>query len=354
MNYTTDEIQQDALDAMTGYDKTKGTWIWDIFRGVAILWNRLWDYITDVRGDYNPDKLTGEGLEAYVKAWKNIIRIGANYATGYITVTGNGTVKAGTRVRNTEKDVYYITTEDAIISEKGKIAVRCLTEGTVGNCSAGEIDRIILSAQGITSCINEEDITNGHEAESDEELRSRYYASMLPYGSGNKQHYKMWAKEIYGVGEVKVSRAPAGKGTVYVTIIKSDGTNADDELVAEVQEYIDPVSCKGQGEGMAPLGAEVTVFKADEVDVSITADIEIDAGYDKEEIFAKIETAITEYIGGLSFKNNELSYGKIYQIIFNNEGVVDCENLKLNTVRENIYCDDNEIFKPSFTFTDVI
>ena len=79
----------------------------------------------------------------------------------------------------------------------------------------------------------------------------------------------------------------------------------------------------------------------------ISCNIEISTT-DKEKVLNNIKSAITEYIGNLSFRKNELSYGKIYQIIFNTDNVIDCENLKINNGVVNIYCDDTEIFNPVY------
>lgn len=360
MKYTVDDVQNTALNNLSGYDKNIGTWIWDITRGVAILWTKLWDAITDARSDYDPDALSGEALEAYVKSWKNISRNPANYATGYVTITGSGKVAKGTRVRNTSADIYYTINDDVTIEGSGKAAITCLSAGEVGNCEAGAIDRIILSNSGIISCTNNDAIVTGYEAESDDELRQRYYDSMLPYGSGNKQHYKMWAQEVDGVGQVQVERALNGAGTVELTIIKVDGTNADDELVSKVQECIDPLSYQGQGVGKAPLGAVVTVSKASEVDITISADIEIKAEYDNNIVINNIKNNIAKHIASINFIGNmrELSYGRVYKIILDTAGVVDCEHLQLDNGSSgdktiNQYCQGNEIFNITYALTEV-
>ncbi len=253
MNYTAEELRQEMLDSLTGYDKTKGTWLWDIFMGTAILGEKLWAELTDIWAGYDPEKLTGNELDVYIKSWKNITRRAATYAEGYVTVTGTAYIMAGVRCQNTSTGVYYITMEDAVITDSGQVHIKCLTLGSAGNCDAGTIDQFILSTGRIIKCTNEEAFTNGYDAETDEELRQRYYDSMEPYGSGNKKHYEMWAREVAGVGMAKVQRAPQGAGTVSVTIIARDGTNATNELVAEVQKHLDPLEYSGEGVGMAPV-----------------------------------------------------------------------------------------------------
>jgi uncharacterized phage protein gp47/JayE len=352
MNYTAEELQKEMLDSLTGYDKTKGTWLWDIFMGAAILGEKLWEELEDIRAGYDPDKLTGNELDVYVKSWRNLERKTASYAEGDLTVTGTGYIPEGIRCLRSEAGVYYQTTESVSIEGSGTVHIRCLSAGSAGNCDIGEINTIILSSGSITGCANETAFSSGYDEETDEELRQRYYDSMEPYGSGNKKHYEMWAREVQGVGLAKVQRAPQGAGTVSVTIIAGNGVNATDELVEKVQEYLDPIANRGEGVGMAPVGAVVTVYKATESEVDIDAELELKGEFELSEVVESIKSKINDYIGGLSFKNNELSYGMIYNLIFAVDGVVDCENLTINGGKENIYCKDTEIFAPTYSFTE--
>ncbi len=351
MNYTASELREEMLESLQGYDKTKGTWLWDIFSAAAILGEKLWEELNDIRTGYYPDKLTGAELDVYCKSWRNIERKAATYAEGYINVKGSGTLEAGLRCQNSTSGIYYEIMQASVVTDGSRVRVRCIDAGSVGNCEAGRIDKLLLSSGKILSCTNENAFTNGIDEESDAALRQRFYDSMLPYGSGNKKHYEMWAREIAGVGLAKVQRTPDGPGTVKVVIIAQNGNNASDELVAAVQEYLDPALHSGEGVGMAPVGAVVSVCKASEVSVSIAADVEIKGEYDENEVAADVKSVINDYIGSLSFKNNELSYGMIYNLIFDVGGVVDCENLTINGDKVNVYCGDDEIFAPIYSLS---
>ena len=64
---------------------------------------------------------------------------------------------------------------------------------------------IPYNASGITAVQNITDFTGGYDAESDADLLERYLEKVSrPNVSGNKYHYIEWAKEVSGVGDVKV------------------------------------------------------------------------------------------------------------------------------------------------------
>ncbi len=348
-----EDIRNIMLNAISGYDKTRGTWIWDIFSAVAIVNRQIWDTVNKYISKYDPANLSGAELDEYVKSWVGISRKAGEYASGIVTLIGNGTVPAGVRVVNTSNNIYYTILETVDVNGSADVAVQCEIIGADGNCDAGKIDKIMVSAGNITAITNTEAIVNGADEESDESLLSRYYDAMAPYGSGNKQHYVNWAKEVAGVGNVKVERAANGAGTVKVIIIKEDGTNADDELVSKVQEYLDPLDSQGQGNGMAPIGAVVTVTKADDCNVSIKCNISTSGEYDAATVLYNIKEAVMGYVGTLGFRENELSLGRVYQIILNTDGVTDCEDLMLNDGYKSIKCSENEVFKIDFEEVEV-
>lgn len=66
------------------------------------------------------------------------------------------------------------------------------------------------------------------DQETDDELRARYYIKIqTPATSGNAYHYRLWSKEVSGVGDAKVYPLWNGNGTVKVLIIDSNKTGAE-------------------------------------------------------------------------------------------------------------------------------
>ena len=131
--------------------------------------------------------------------------------------------------------------------------------------------------------------------ETDEDLLTRYYEKLqTPATSGNKYHYIQWAKEITGVGMAKVFPLWNGDNTVKVVIIDSNRHAASQELVDEVQAYIDPES-SGKGEGAAPVGAYCTIATAAEIEINVTVTIVLTNGFAMETVQSNVEEGIKNY-----------------------------------------------------------
>ena len=174
----------------------------------------------------------------------------ATFATGKVTVTGNGTVSAGD-LFETAGGVQFRAGESIEVKGTAEVLVSCVTAGAAGNVAARTVTAMLVQIAGISAVTNPESMTGGYDAESDKSLMERFLNQLQhPATSGNAWNYSEWAHEVAGVGEV----IGHGAGTVDVTVLGSDGKPASSELVREVQDYIDPGS-RGDGMGAAPIGA---------------------------------------------------------------------------------------------------
>ena len=123
--------------------------------------------------------------------------------------------------------VNFVVKESTIIDSTGtaSVLVECEREGAIGNVPLGAIKYFPITISGLTKVSNPQTVTNGYMGENDEELRKRYYDKVrAPATSGNKYHYRNWALEIPGVGDVKVFPLWNGPGTVKIVVISSQKT----------------------------------------------------------------------------------------------------------------------------------
>jgi uncharacterized phage protein gp47/JayE len=195
-----------------------------------------------------------------------------------------------------------------------------------------------VTLSGVTSVTNTSVATGGYDAETDAELIERYYEYLqLPIVSGNKYHYKSWAKSQTGVGNAKVFPLESGDNTVGVCIIDSNSQPASPELVATVQEYIDPDS-SGTGDGEAPIGAYCTVYSATALLLAIVCTLTLNNGYVLADVRTNIQNSINAYLKSIAFDLTYLSYAKIGNCILDSEGVSDYSSLLINggTINLNI------------------
>ena len=300
---------------------------------------------------------TGEFLDLQGEA-DGIPRKDGEKAIQRILIVG----KAGTRISagrivSTESDddiepIQFMILETVVIGTEGTVQVdaECLTEGKIGNVAAGTIKIITSSIDGVKQVSNIDIVKEGVDRESDADYLDRILDNAAnPPSSGNKAHYKKWAKECIGVKSCKVislwnkDNGREGRGTVKVIIVADGNKAATEELVKEVKTYIDPYP-EGTGSGQAPVGSTVTVISATEKKLNINTDIALMSGYTLDMVKESFSKNLTEYLSELNFENTTyISYARIGNVLLDTEGVLDYSNLEVNGADANVSLENEEI-----------
>lgn len=324
------------------FDKSEGYLIYDLLNSVSFLAAELGEKMENVESLVNVENLSGDMLGQYVSQHKGIERTQATYAKGFVTATGQGTVNIGD-LFETENGVQFQATEQVTVDGSAKVPVQCLTSGSIGNVPAKQINMMPVTLTGITTVNNENPTSGGYEAENDESLLERYYiATKTPPTSGNIYHYRQWALSVSGVGGAKIFPLERGENTVEVVIIDQDKKPANEDLVKQVQNYIDPDS-KGLGNGEAPIGARCYVVAATALELTIKVDVTKAPGALEETVKANIEQSIKNYLKDISFESAYVSYAKLGECIISSEGVEDYSNLTVNGGTANIPVDSKKV-----------
>lgn len=296
-------------------------------------------FIEDSEGEELDERLKERGLpERYAgsKAKGNII---LGKSTPYIL---NAVVLKDTVFKTLDDTIRVIVTEDTDIiagNMNVKVPVECSIIGESGNLGSSIMltysDVAINEVEWIK--VDELGLSGGNESESDDDVKKRLlYDIQNPAGSGNKNHYIKWAKEVSGVGKVLCipEWKGIGTGTVKVVITDVNADPASSELVSQVQNYIDPAH--RLGEGMAPAGAEVTVATVDLFKVNLSFSLVIKTGYAKDEVKSNIRKNINNYFKNLALEDFNIRYTYIGNIIFSTDGVDDYSNLLINGQDKNV------------------
>lgn len=220
--------------------------------------------------------------------------------------------------------------------------VTCRVDGAAGNLPAHSITQMPVTLQGIAACDNPEPTTGGYDEEDDADYYARYLLKIrTPATSGNIYHYQSWALEVSGVGAVRVFPLGHGANTVDVVLVDSTGQPAPEDLVEQVQDYIDPGST-GRGEGQAPIGAQCFVEAAAKKEISISATVSKLNTAEEETITAGIQAAVTAYLAEIVFQQDYVSFARITDRILDVEGVLDLENLTVNGGTGNVAVSERE------------
>ena len=338
-----DSIQKELLSEIEdSYEKSKGYFLWDILKAVAVGIKNLLEKLQIVSDKLDIENIYGEERERFIFQRTGITRRQATFSEGVITVKGNGIVKKGD-LFETEGLIRFKAVETVNVIEQADIIVKAVTAGAIGNVPMGSITKMPITIQGITSCTNHTATEGGYQQENDKDLLVRYYERLRePAPSGHIYHYKRWAKEVEGVGAVNVFPLWNGDNTVKIVIIDLERQPASDELVEKVQNYIDPNST-GTGQGQAPIGAYCTVESAKPKIINVSVLLHVSKYVVLEVIKKEIENKIIEYFKQIAFEQEYASFAQIGANILSVENVLDYENMTLNGLTQNITCQKYEV-----------
>lgn len=253
------------------------------------------------------------------------------------------------------EDLNFIVTEK--LETAGEYSLQCETKGTAGNFGTGALIPIQY-IQGLeTATLTGEILIYGEDEEDTEALRQRYFDTLPTMTlDGNVAQYSKWCREYAGIGNFKIFPEWNGKNTVKVSILSSENTVANRTLIEDFQNYLDPPTStiddnketqnypqgRGLGMGKAPIGAIVTVKTATEKAINVAATVLLRTGYDQP---VGLEEQLTEYLKGLNYVRNTVSYVAISAVFADNESIDTALDITVNGVKTNVTLGDEEIAK---------
>ena len=371
-------------------DKREGSIMYDAVAPAAAELAVLYIELAYLLDRAFPDTETGEDLTKKCRE-RSVFRVAATCAVRKAILTkadGSGcNVPIGTRFSG--GDLNFAVAEKITSSE---YRVTAETPGAAGNEYIGTlfpIDYVPDLAAATLSDI----LIPGEDEESDEALRERYFASLesQAYG-GNIADYKAKVELLPGVGKVKVipvwngdirpaelippegteswmtsveaadaikawlakvyAAAADGKltvgGAVRIVLVDSEWSVPSAELVAEVQEAVDPVGMQGEGVGVAPIGHVVTVAGVTGKTIDITFVLTFSEPASWSTAQTAVKAAIQSYFDGLTqtWADNDSLIVRVSQIetaILNVEGIIDIQGTTINGGTANIPLSAEEI-----------
>lgn len=340
-----EEYHEDMLNALPpDIDTSEGNLAYDHTRPVAMALAKFAGFdLQELRRAANPLTAVGSDLDLWAHT-VTIERKKPTKASGTITIAGDAgiTIPDGHKVYTIGDDAKesqaYVIVGDYTIGDEGTVEakVEATIGGTTGNIPKGAISVIDTGIDGISSVTNNTPISNGTNEEDDDALRYRVLEALRERdGAGNKADYQKWAKSVDGVGAVIVQPLWDGGGTVKVLITDANGQVAGEELINRVKNYIDPTN--GLGDGMAPVGANVTVGTLDILPLTISVTLEHTAD-DAEELKKDIAVAVSKYTASVDI----IRVNEVGAIIIKCPDVIDYSNLLINGSVENITMSQGE------------
>lgn len=216
----------------------------------------------------------------------------------------------------------------------------CETVGTAPNNATGDLTPITDAPEDLSHARVIECLIEGENETSDEDIRATYFEYVnSTIADGNIKQYEQWCKEYEGIGNAKVLPLWNGANTVKVSILTASNRAASEELVAEFQDYLDP-GVTGMGDGVAPIGAFVTVTTATEVPISVSAKVSMKSGYSDT---TPITKALENYFSEIAYEKSSVAYMNVGAVILSATGVDFITDLKINGGTADISLGKEEI-----------
>lgn len=218
--------------------------------------------------------------------------------------------------------------------------LECETPGTAPNTIVGDLTPISEYYNSLTVAYIDHCLLEGENENTDNEIREAY-KNHVDGGNidGNVKQYQQWCDDFDGLGSCKIFPLWNGDNTVKVSILTTSNEIASQDLIDEFQEYLDP-GVTGMGNGVAPIGAFVTVTTATGVPINVNCDITFKEGYTNTDA---ISDSVEAYLKQIAYQKSQISYFNLGAVIIGTEGVESINNLTLNGGTSDINLGDEEI-----------
>lgn len=194
----------------------------------------------------DPSSAEGKYLDRHGTSVR-LTRKAASPGLGKIVISGNigSTLQANSEIQRGDGQKYLTIDTIELTTSPISVSVIAENDGAISNAAAGVKCSLVNPVLGIkTECtVDEDGITGGTDAETDDEYRARILDRMKePFGIGNDNDYKQWALSVPGVTRAWVYPQELGYGNVTVRIASDVGPQApipSDDLVASAKAYIE-------------------------------------------------------------------------------------------------------------------
>jgi len=333
-----EDIYEEQALTITDVDTSKNSWIYNALMPDCMEKSNILMNLDEVIKKAFASSSLVSGYSFYLEqrcAEMGIYRKQATYAVVPIKVTGKaGAILKKGSIVSTLDNRLYTTSEDLILDKNGvgKVTVIADKPGSIYNLKANDLNYLPINYSGIISITNENDYKDAYDEETDQELYNRYVLKVqTPATSGNKYHYEQWALEVTGVGSAKCI---PGAGTVKVIITDSNKRAASKELIEKTYNHIDEVR--------PLLAGTLEVITVKEIPINITGNVEIDTSVTLGEVQAIFKELVKKYLDDKVYKTKKVNIAKIQGLLIDIDGVIDYEdvNINSNTININLALDE--------------
>lgn len=340
-----------------GVDVREGSVFMDMQMGHCMRVAKFYGDLSLLHEMMMPDTAVGEFLTEYA-AQDNVYRTAAT--SSYWSVQFEGvTPEIGTEFMC---DDTYLT----LSSVDGVLCLVANEPGEGSNALLPGSDLIpVDNIDDLESAILGELIIPGMAEEPDESLLTRWQSSKInPEANSNVPQLKLLCEQNESIGRAKILSLWGGENTVKAVLLSKMGQNVSDEVVSEVQQYIDPIESgyevvvdgeryifgDGLGEGAVNIGLHFLAASAKPFYLRVAANADLKEGYTREQVADDAARQITAYLAKIALEAPDkdvtiVRISNIGSIIMALTGVVDYDydSLTINGSAENIEIDQESV-----------
>jgi uncharacterized phage protein gp47/JayE len=220
------------------------------------------------------------------------------------------------------------------------VAIQAVEAAEIGNVPIATVTELMSPVVGVSDVTNPTATSGGADVETDEAYRTRILIALgEPQGGGTQADYETWTLSYPSVGYATVTPIWSGPGTVKATVTDPDNNPVSATVLSQIQMDLDPVPQKG--EGIAPIGAAVTIDTPVSIAVDVAATLTLADGYSLDGLDGTIavrqdvDDAIATYINALP-PGGDVIYEHAKSTVFAVDGVVDVSGFTLNGGTANV------------------
>lgn len=360
-NATARSIEQNMMNNLPkDIDNVEGGFVWDLTYPTALEKSELMQY-EFVRILQTMFHMWAEGKWLDMHAHDaGLVRRAANYAYGYVTVTGEvgKIIPAGfifsVPSDSGEPSIDFATLAEAKIPEEGviDIAVQAVEAGTNSNVTNDTITIMRSPTEGITHITNKNAITGGAAEEDDDTLRQRIDDALAGKGEsyvGNNADYERWAKEVPGVGYAHTIPGDEynGPNSVKVVVADVNGIPANEQILQNVYLHIFGTNRKDPAR-LAPTGViDFAVVAPAPINIDYSFSLKLEETATIESVKSAFKSALSAYYEDIANDDSEsdkaVKYVQAAAVLAKNVvGVKDFKHFRMNGSLDNVSFQEDE------------
>lgn len=248
------------------------------------------------------------------------------------------TIPAGTIVKtqlNSLLQQKFYTLQNDVILPSGSVSATGVIvsniAGKAGNTASGTIIEFNSPIAQITGTINLEEVSDGVEDETDDEIRARIPKFLNGLQTSNTSAIESAVYKVNGIKYVKVveNHPTAGNFSVYVS---TETGYVDTLLLSRVRNAIDKVK---------DICVTYSVFAPIIQNITISFNLDINGtNYNTTNLIYLIQNQVKDYIN--NSKKSIVYLSDIISLVKSNIGVRNINNVKINNIAEDLIL--NELY----------